>query len=128
MKSKTYIDRDKINKVKIQFEQKTRHKWWEEIPASVKRFCGIVHERQYKVAAGWSSYSDGGWRETSEEFLETGQYRIDDIAKEIYRKANVTIYYSGSDITQWFNSDAEAQEFVDGLVDRCKKEFEIIIK
>ena len=128
MKSKTYIDRDKINKVKIQFEQKTRYKWWEEIPASVKRFCGIVHERQYAVAAGWSSYSNGQWRESSEEFLETGQYRIDDIAKEIYRKANVTIFYSGSDITQWFNSDAEAQEFVDGLVDRCKKEFEIIIK
>lgn len=128
MKSKTYIDRDKINKVRIQFEQKTRYTWWEEIPASVKRFLGFVYERQYAVAAGWSSYSNGSWRETTEEFLETGQYRIDDRNKEIFRKANVTIYYSGSDITQWFNSDAQAQEYVDGLVDRSKKEFEIIIK
>ena len=128
MKSKTYIDRDKINKVRIQFEQKTAYKWWEEIPASVKRFCGIVYERQYAEAAGWSSYSNGDWRETTEKILETGQYRIDDKAKKIFRKANVTIHYSGNDITQWFNTDVEAQEYVDGLVDRSKKEFEIIIK
>jgi hypothetical protein len=128
MKSKTYIDRDKINKVRIQFEQKTRYKWYEEIPASVKRWFGIVYERQYAVAAGWSSYSCGGWRETTEEFLETGQYRIDDKAKEIFRKPHVTIHYSGHEIVQWFNTDAEVQEYVDGLVERSKKEFEIIIK
>lgn len=128
MKSKTYIDRDKITKVRIQFEQKTRYTWWEEIPASVKRFCGIVYERQYVVDAGWSSYSDGKWRETTKEFVETDQYRIDDKAKEIFRKANVTIHYGSHEIHQWFNSDVEAQEFVDGLVDRSKKEFEIIIK
>lgn len=128
MTSKTYIDRDKINKVRIQFEQKTKYKWYEEIPASVKRFLGVVYERQRAVAAGWSFYSDGSWRETTEEFLNAGEYRVDETAKEIFRKANVTIYYSGSDITQWFNSDVEAQEYVDGLVDRSKKEFEIIIK
>jgi len=128
MKSKTYIDRDKITKVRIQFEQKTRYTWWEEIPASVKRFLGFVYERQYVIPAGWSSYSDGKWRETTEEFLETGQYRVDDKAQEIFRKSNVTIHYGSHEITQWFNSDVEAQEFVDGLVERSKKDFEIIIK
>ena len=133
---KHYFELDKIESITLTSESVAAYRWFPEIPAKEKSFMGIKFGMHKAVPGGWNDmYSD----ETEEEFRDylryrkptsyfedtsrKTHYRVCDITKRIYNKAHVSISlgYKRS-FGLRFDSDAEAQAWVDKLVSNWDEE------
>ena len=138
---KHYFELDKIESITLTAESATSYRWFPEIPAKEKSFMGIKFGMHKAVPAGWNDwYSDENeeefrdylrYRKPTSYFEDTAHkthYRVCDITKRIYNKSHVGIglgYKRSFGLR--FDSDAEAQAWVDKLVSKMEKEVVVIV-
>jgi len=129
MAQKHYFELAKVDSITLTLERECGYSWFPEIPSRPRTFCGITIGTIPSVPAGWSDWEDGYDRKTSGYFEEYSWYRVDEINKKIYHKSHVeiTFGYKQSLSTQ-FESNEEAQEWVDELIESSDKHFHVIIK
>jgi hypothetical protein len=125
---KYYFDLDAVKSVILTYESESRYKWFKEIPARSKKFLGLKIGIIPAIPAGWSDYEHGKYPKPSSYFDDYTWYRVDEINKKIWNKAHVEVRFSYKDSTGYnFNSNEEAQAWVDELIMSSHKKFQIII-
>lgn len=124
---KNYVQLDKVRSITLTYEKQSAHKWYPEVPAKPKTFLGIQYSMIKGIPAGWSDYEDGWNPQPSSYFNRYEWYRVDEINKKIYHRAHVTIRFSHRDgIGLNFDSNEEAQYYVDELIAKSDKKYTII--
>ena len=126
--TKTYFETDKIQTVTLTMETLSGMKWLEERPEKTCKFLGITISRELRLKEGWGygTYRD---RYTTEELMkEHPSYRVDEREQKVYNKSYVSIYFSyNHTIGARFESNEEAQEYVDELIEQSGRIFNVII-
>ena len=130
---KHYFELDKVNSITLTGEAETMYRWYPEIPARPKTFLGIKYGMYEAIPAGWgegnnlvarlvarkkSSYFD--------DFYTS--YKVCDITKKIYIKAQVEIRFNHKEsFVAQFEDNTEAQNYVDELIESSDKQFHVMI-
>ena len=125
---KHYLQLDKVQSITLTYEKQSAYKWYSEVPSKPKTFLGIKYGMTKAIPAGWSAYEEGFYPKPSSYFNGYTWYRIDEINKKIYNKAHVDIrlgYKEGIGCN--FDSNEEAQRYVDELIASSDKKFTVII-
>jgi hypothetical protein len=134
---KHYFELDKVDSITLTHETETSYRWFPEIPARPKTFLGIQYGMYPIVPAGWNDninkdgkeYLCSEWdRKQSAYFKDYSWYRVDEVGCRVYNKARVEIRlgYKQS-FGKTFDSNEEAQTYVDDLILCSDKEFHVII-
>ena len=131
---KNYFELDKVESITFTTEREDVDYFWKEaVSKRPKKFLGITIGTRPEVPAGWSEYEkeneyDLRRRKTEEYFAQYSWYRIDQKTKQIFIKPHVEIRFGYKHcIGQRFESDAEAQEWIDELIATSDKQFHVII-
>jgi hypothetical protein len=125
---KHYFELDKVDSITITMEKESLYRWFFEIPARPKTFLGIQYGMTKAIPAGWSDYKEGYNPKPSSYFDGYKWYRVDEVAKKIYNKAYVEIRFGyKQSIGKNFESNEEAQAYVDELILSSDKKFTLII-
>jgi hypothetical protein len=126
---KNYFQLDKVSAIILTYETESRYKWYPAIPAKPKMFLGIQWGMTDVVPAGWTTCEDDKYgRVTSEYFEDYKWYRVDEINGKVYNKAHVDVKFSHQEgIGVNFDSNEEAQQWVDDLIASSDKKFAVII-
>jgi hypothetical protein len=103
------------------------YKWFEEIPSKPRKFLGIRIGTTNAISEGWSIESNG-FRYPSSYFKDYNLYKIDEMNKKIWCRPSISIRFGNKDsTTKYFDSNPEAQRYVDELMSSSKNKFQIII-
>ena len=131
---KNYFQLDLVHSITLTYERDSNHMWFDSIPARPKKFLGFIVGTKPEIPAGWSEFEDGinydgnPQRIPSSYFDKYKWYRVDEANKKIYNKAHVDIRFSYKEgIGHNFNSNEEAQKWVDELIASSDKKFTVII-
>lgn len=132
--TKNYFELDKVESITLTCERESSYRWYPEIPAKPKTFLGIRYGMTDLIPAGWNDYidEDGNeyrpWNRKQSAYFDDYQwYRIDENGI-VYNKAHVTVYLSYKhSLGTRFESNEEAQEYVDSLIEDSDKGFHVII-
>jgi hypothetical protein len=133
--TKNYFELDKVNSITLTMEKESGYKWFSKIPAKPKTFLGIRYGMEPEIPAGWNQdIDDDGkeyrpwWRKQSSYFEDYKWYKVDEVNKKIFIKPHVEIRFGyKQSIGQNFNSNEEAQSWVDELIQSSDKQFHVII-
>lgn len=132
---KHYFELDKVDSITLTLERETEYRWYPEIPETPKMFLGIPIGTNKAIPAGWNEYTDSAGNESWQRnrtkpsyFEKYSSYRIDEVNKRIYYKSHVEIRlgYKQS-FGKTFDSNEEAQTYVDDLILGSDKKFTVII-
>ena len=131
---KHYFELDRVDSITLSMERESFNYYWKEaVPARPKKFLGIIIGTLPEVPAGWSEYdeedeNDYLRRKQSSYFEDYKWYRVDDVAKKLYGKAHVEVRFGyKQSISHNFNSNEEAQAWVDEIIASSNKKFHVII-
>lgn len=133
---KHYFELDKVDSITLTHETESSYRWFPEIPARPKTFLGFKTGKMHPaVPAGWNDYIDDDgneyrpWnRRQSSYFKDYEWYRVDENANRVYNKAHVEIRFGyKQSLGIRFESNEEAQAYVDDLILGSDKEFHVII-
>lgn len=123
---KQYFELDKVQSITLHCKKETGYKWFKEIPSIEKSFMGVKYKTIPSIPAGWSGRQDGRHRVPTSYFNDYFWYTVDEISKKVYNKAYVEIRLKDKNITHYFNSSREAQEYVDELIESTDGKFHVI--
>jgi hypothetical protein len=125
---KNYFQLDLVHSITLTYERETGYEWYAEIPAKPKTFLGIQYSMTEAIPAGWSDY-ECGWNPVPTRYFDKYKwYRVDEANKKVYHKAHVDIRFNYKEgIGHNFNSNEEAQKWVDELIASSDKKFTVII-
>ena len=119
MYSKYFLNLKKIISINFEKEDETSYKWYDE--TTKKSWYG----KKTTIPASWK-YKPKSEITSSEELKKHDQYRVDDIKKIVYNKAKVTFNMEDDmELYEWFNSDDEALKFIDDLIAKSGKPFQV---
>lgn len=130
---KHYFELDQVHSITLTMEKESKYTWKEEIPSSPKRFLGITIGKKPAIPAGWSEsdeeyLSDIRYRKQSSYFEDYTWYRVDENAKRVFIKPHVEVRFGYKEsIGKRFETDQEAQTWVNELVQSSDKKFHVII-
>jgi hypothetical protein len=126
---KNYFETDKIQTVTLTMETEAGMQWYEERPEKIYKFLGITTGIDRKLKAGWA-WQESGERYSTDAIREEKPYlRVDESEMKIYNKASVCIYFSYKHVLSTrFESNKEAQEYVDNLIAESGKKFNVIVQ
>jgi len=135
---KHYFELDKVDSITLTHETESSYRWFPEIPARPKTFLGIqLWSMHPTVPAGWNNNIDDNgneyqyrtWdRKQSSYFKDYSWYRVDENAKRVYNKSYVEIRFGYKQtFGVRFESNEDAQAYVDDLILGSDKEFHVII-
>ena len=134
---KHYFELDKVDSITLTHETETSYRWFPSIPPSPKTFLGIKYGMKPGIIAGWNNNVDDNGRELqyrtwdrkqSAYFKDYEWYRVDELLCRVYNKAHVEIRFGYKQtLGLRFESNEEAQEWVDDLISSSDKEFHVII-
>jgi hypothetical protein len=130
---KYYFELDKVDSITLIMERDSEYKWFEEIPDRPRKFLGLRFGTIKGIPAGWSSYDleDHHYnsRKPSSYFDEYNRYKVDEENKKVFRKAyvEVSLGYKRT-ISRNFESNEEAQSWVDDLISDSNKKFHVIVR
>jgi hypothetical protein len=132
---KHYFELDKVDSITLNGERETNYRWFPEIPATPKTFLGIRYGKNEAIPAGWNEHIDDDgkeyrlWsRKQSSYFADYSWYRVCDNSNRIYNKAHVEIRFGyKQSFGIQFDSNEEAQEYVDELISSSDKQFHVIV-
>ena len=131
---RTYFDTSQITRVKIYGETLTRYRWVEEGFTKPIKCFGITVQKPKRIEAGWSYYPDSLVftfelkRTSTEELVNNKCYRVELKEGNVYRKASVEVILrdKSSISSDYFGSTDEAVEWVNQLLNKTDKQFEVI--
>jgi hypothetical protein len=131
---KHYFELDKVDSITLNYETETSFRWMPEIPAKPKTFFGIKYGMEPKIPSGWNdSFREDGserypfhTRKQSSYFNQYSWYKVTSF--RIYNKAHVEIRFGyKQSFGVQFESNEEAQAYVDELIASSDKKFHVII-
>jgi hypothetical protein len=124
---KHYFKSDKVDSIIISMESESYYKWFDSIESMPKKFLGIKYGMMDYIQSGWSVHSSENRVQSS--YIEKFKcYRIDEINKKVFNRTSVDIKLCDDVvITSIFDTNEEAQIYVDGLVSSSNKEFCVIL-
>ena len=124
-----YFETDKIQTVTLTQETEAGMNWYEERPEKIFKFLMFIVGRIPRADAGWA-WDENRERYSSDEIRKEKQYlRIDEREMKIYNKASVSIYFSYKySLGCRFESNEEAQQYVDKLIEDSGRKFNVIIQ
>jgi hypothetical protein len=126
---KYYFDLDKVSSISYKLEEKSEYKWYDEIKPQRKYFLGLPIGWTEGKIEGWSYWSNGKDRTSTEDFDDYKHYRVDLVNKKIFYRPRVTVFLGYKDsYTNYFDTDQEANSYVKNLIDQSKKNFQVIIE
>ena len=132
---KKYFQLDDIISIQLTHERESGYKWMERIPGRSKKFLGFVVGKHPEIPEGWSSgdfghlTDDEMLRRSSSYFERYSWLRVDEKNKKIWNKATVEIKLRYKDmVSKQFNSNEEAQAWIDEIISGSGKKFKVIIK
>lgn len=124
---KYYFNIDNIQSIALTYQRDSMYKWFEEIPSKPRKFLGIRIGTTNAISEGWSIESNG-FRYPSSYFKDYNLYKIDEMNKKIWCRPSIYIRFGNKDsTTKYFDSNPEAQRYVDELMSSSKNKFQIII-
>jgi len=126
--TKHYFETEKIQTVTLTMETLSGMKWLEERPEKTCKFLGITIRKELRLKEGWG-YGTYRERYTTDELAKDKPYlRVDEKEKKVYNKSYVSIYFSYKhSLGARFESNEEAQEYVDELIEQSGRSFNVII-
>jgi hypothetical protein len=130
---KHYFELDKVSSITLTMKKESDYKWYEAIPSIPVRFLGIKYGMTSPIIAGWSTYSleyhsHDNDRKQSSYFNDYKWYRVDESNKMIYFIPRVEIRFMNEHtIVNNFESNEEAQDYIDELIECSEKEFHVIV-
>lgn len=126
--TKNYFETDKIQTVTLYQETEAGMQWYEERPEKIYKFLGIITGRDRKLKAGWA-WDEYRERYSTEELrAEKPSLRIDEREMKVYNKASVSIYFSFKHTLGCrFESNEEAQQYINTLIEDSGRKFNVII-
>jgi hypothetical protein len=130
---KYYFELDKVDSITLTMERDSEYKWFEEIPDRSRKFLGLRFGTIKGIPAGWSNYDleyhHYNSRVPTSYFYSYNWYRIDEENKKIFNKAyvEVSLGYKRT-ISRNFESNEEAQSWVDDLISDSNKKFHVIVR
>ena len=125
---KNYFKLDKVSAITLTYERETSYKWFSAIPAKPKMFLGIKYGMTPAILGGWSEFENGHVRKQSSYFADYSWYKVDEVNKKVYNKAHISIRFNYKESYGInFNSNEEAQQYVDDLIASSDKKFTVII-
>ena len=125
---KNYFQLDKVSAITLTYERETSYKWFSAIPAKPKMFLGIKYGMTPAILGGWSEFENGHVRKQSSYFADYSWYKVDEVNKKVYNKAYISIRFNYKESYGInFNSNEEAQQYVDDLIASSDKKFTVII-
>jgi hypothetical protein len=125
---KQYFQLDLVHSITLNYETKTSYKWYAEVPARPRIFLGIPFGMTKAIPAGWSEYDEPNRTTPSSYFDGYDWYRVDEVNKKVFNKARVDIRFSYKEgIGVQFDSNEEAEKYVNELVESSNKKFTVII-
>jgi hypothetical protein len=130
---KHYFELDKVDSITLTVERNSGFMWKEAIPATPKKFLGFTIGTKPAVPAGWAEYEeedkyDLRRRVQSSYFENYKFYRVDESAKKVWHKAHAEVRFGyKQSIGKQFESNEEAQAWVDELIASSEKKFQVII-
>ena len=134
---KHYFELDKVDSITLTMETESSYRWFPSILPSPKTFLGIKYGMKPGIIAGWNNNIDDDgkehpyrtWdRKQSSYFKDYGWYRVDEVGCRVYNKAHVEIRFGYKQtLGLRFESNEEAQAYVDDLILGSDKEFHVII-
>ena len=130
MRTKEYFDVSRIISVYFRSETPCRYFYWVE-SEPIKKFFGLINTGRF-TEAGWCDNRD--WKDgiiyTEDEIRSYGYkiYSTDERIKDrICHKAYVKVYLTHENqIEQSFETDADAEAWIQSLKERSGKTFEIV--
>jgi hypothetical protein len=124
-----YFDIEKVESITLTHQSETNYKWFEETPSSPKIFLGFKIGVKPAIPAGWSHCKDEQYRTSTSYFKGYDWYKVDETNKKIWNKAcvHISLGYKRYNNT-YFNSNEEAQKYVDKLILDSTKNFQVIVK
>jgi hypothetical protein len=127
--TKYYFDLDKVSSISYKLEEKSEYKWYDEIKPQRRYFLGLPIGWTEGKIEGWSYYSNGEDRTSPQFFDDYKHYRVDLVTKEVFIRPRVTVFLGYKDsYTSYFDTDHQAQAYVNELVAKSKKNFQVIIE
>lgn len=132
---KKYFQLDDIISIQFTAERETDYRWKERVPERDKKFLGFVVGKHPEIPEGWVS-GDFGYLTDDERIRVDSSYleryswlRVDEKNKKIWNKATVEINLAHKDmVSRQFNSNEEAQAWIDEIISESGKKFKVIIK
>ena len=130
---KHYFELDQVHSITLTMEKESKYTWKEEIPSRPKRFLGITIGKKPAIPAGWSEYEEEyenhlKYRVQSSYFDRYNWYRVDETTKKVFIKPYVEIRFGYKEsISKRYETDEEAQAWVDELISSSEKKFQLII-
>ena len=132
---KHYFEIGKIDSITISLEKESEYRWAPAIPERPKKFLGIRIGTKPAVPAGWTDYDeedDFNWaynlRKQASYFADYAWYKVDELNKEVRIKPHVEVRFGyKQSLGTRFETDAEAQAWVDELIATSDKKFTVII-
>ena len=132
---KHYFELDKVDSIILTTERESDDYYWKEaVPTRPRRFLGFIPIGTLpEVPAGWSEYEEEEeyeyrCRKQTSYFDQYTWYRVDEKTKQLFIKPHVEVRFGyKQSISNRFESDVEAQAWIDELISGSKKKFHVII-
>ena len=127
---KEYFDVDRIISIRFRPEYPVDHIYWAE-SKPIKKFFGLINTGKF-TEAGWVDYCEWDRIPYSDDDLRKRGYIVYDrnerINERVCRKAYVKVYLThDNSIEQSFDSDKQAEEWIETLKTKSGKTFEVAI-
>jgi hypothetical protein len=125
---KYYFDLDKVTSISYKLEEKSGYEWCDEVKPQPRYFLGFQIGQTKGKPAGWE-YEDDDYRRATSYFDDYKSYKVDLVNKKVTIRPRVTVVLGYKDsYTNYFDTDYQAQAYVDELISNSKKNFQVIIE
>ena len=125
---KYYFDLDKVTSIALKLEEESGYKWCDEVKPQPRYFLGFKIGLTKGKPAGWW-YEDEDYRRATSYFYDYKSYKVDLVNKKVTLRPRVTVVLGYKDsYTNYFDTDYQAQAYVDELIVNSKKNFQVMIE
>lgn len=129
MGSKVYFNVERVTKIEFSKEFESSYKFYPSESRGRFKFLWLIPLwKKDDLPDRWSDSGQYSYYNDDDYMKNDVSYRIQDFPKKVFRRAWVRVSLGYKDnVFQRFDSDQEAQEFVDLIINTATNPFEVII-